>query len=184
LNLYTYVENNPLSYNDPSGKNKKIIQQMVDSGARTGVGGMPGPNLINGLIRSLKQVAKIFDGPDGGTKGKAATSKGKNVKLDYKEVFFEQHPELKGKVVVHHAVEQQVLRKPEYKGLFTEAEMHDYKNLRGIPKEINNDLHLSKIRKDWNKFYKETPNATKEQILNQANVIDSKYGKMFTPPIK
>lgn len=33
--------------------------------------------------------------------------------------------------------------------------MHSLDNLRGIPKEINSDLHLSKIRKEWNKFYKE-----------------------------
>jgi len=105
-------------------------------------------------------------------------------KIDYKGVFFDKHPELKGEVVVHHSVEQQVLRRPEYKGLFTEAEMHDYSNLRGIPNEINSDIHLSKIRKEWNRFYKEYPNATKEQITHQAKVIDSKYGNLFNPPIE
>ncbi len=86
-------------------------------------------------------------------------------KIDYKEVFFKEHPELRGEVWVHHGVEQQVLTKPQTKGLFSYEEMHSLDNLRGIPKEINSDLHLSKIRKEWNKFYKEFPNPTKEQLL-------------------
>ncbi|MBU5316068.1 hypothetical protein KQI30_07270 [Clostridium bornimense] len=81
-------------------------------------------------------------------------------------------------------MEQQVLRKPQTKGLFTEFEMHSLENLRGIPKEINSDLHLSKIRKEWNRFYKEFPNPTKEQLLNKRLEIDKKYGDLFNPPLK
>ena len=61
--------------------------------------------------------------------------------------------------------------------------MHSLDNLRGIPKEINSDLHLSKIRKEWNKFYKEFPNPTKEQLLQKRLDIDKKYGHLFKPPI-
>lgn len=61
--------------------------------------------------------------------------------------------------------------------------MHSLDNLRGIPKEINSDLHLSKIRKEWNKFYKEFPNPTKEQLLQKRLGIDKKYGHLFKPPI-
>ena len=100
------------------------------------------------------------------------------------EFSFDEYPDLKGKVVVHHGVEQQVLRKPQTKGLFTESEMHSLENLRGIPKEINSDLHLSKIRKEWNRFYKEFPNPTKEQLLNKRLEIDKKYGDLFNPPLK
>lgn len=81
-------------------------------------------------------------------------------------------------------MEQQVLRKPQTKGLFTESEMHSLENLRGIPKEINSDLHLSKIRKEWNRFCKQFPNPTKEELLNKRLEIDKKYGDLFNPPLK
>ena len=105
-------------------------------------------------------------------------------KINYKKVFFDEYPELEGKVVVHHGVEQQILKKPQTKHLFTEEEMHSLTNLRGIPKELNSDLHLSKIRKEWNRFYKEVPNPTKEQLLNKRLEIDKKYGELFNPPVK
>ena len=104
-------------------------------------------------------------------------------KIDYKKVFFNENPELEGKVVVHHSVEQQVLTKPQTKGLFTYEEMHALENLRGIPKEINSDIHLSRIRKEWNRFYKEVPNPTKQQLLDKAAEIDSKFGHLFNPPL-
>ena len=105
-------------------------------------------------------------------------------KINYKEVFFKQNPELRGKVVVHHGIEQQVLIRPETKGLFTEIEIHVYENLRGIPNEINSDIHLSQIRKEWNKFYKENPSPTKEQLLQKREEIDKKFGDRFNPPIE
>lgn len=86
-------------------------------------------------------------------------------------------------MIVHHGVEQQVLRRPETKGLFTEEEIHSYDNLRGISKEINSDVHLSKIRKEWNRFYKENPNPTKEQLLQKRLEIDRKFGDKFNSPI-
>lgn len=58
-------------------------------------------------------------------------------------------------------------RKPEAKGLFTPEEIHAYDNLRGIQNQVNSDIHLSKIRKGWNKFYKENPNPIKEQLLEK-----------------
>jgi len=104
----------------------------------------------------------------------------------YKKVFFDAFPALKGKVVVHHAVEQQVWKK--WPGLFDDAFKNSLDNLRGIPKTINSDLHLSKIRIEWNKFYKKFDNAniipTKEQVLEYAKAIDKKWGHLFDPPIK
>lgn len=107
--------------------------------------------------------------------GKAATN-------DYKQTFFEAHPETRGKVVVHHAVEQQV--KTKYPGLVSDAEMHSLGNLRGIPKGINSDLHLSKIRKSWNQFYRNNPNPTKQQLLDHATKIDDQFGHLFDPPVR
>lgn len=88
-------------------------------------------------------------------------------------------------MVVHHAVEQQVLKK--WPGLFDKTFMHSLDNLRGIPKHLNNDLHLSKIRIEWNKFYKKFDNAdlipSKKQVLDYAEAIDNKFGHLFNPPL-
>jgi Protein of unknown function (DUF1557). len=101
--------------------------------------------------------------------------------LCYKRAFFKAFPFLKGKVVVHHAIEQQVLKR--YKGLFTKEEIHALENLRGIPKELNNTLHLSEIRILWNRFYTAFPNATKKQIMDYAKHIDNELGHLFNPPL-
>ncbi|MGY0695009.1 hypothetical protein ACW2QC_19980 [Virgibacillus sp. FSP13] len=101
---------------------------------------------------------------------------------NYRKTFFEAYPELEGSVVVHHAVEQQVLKR--FPNLFSLEEIHALENLRGIPKEINNDIHLSKIRKDWNRFYRNHPNPTKEEVINYMIELDKKYGEKFNPPVK
>ncbi len=66
---------------------------------------------------------------------------GTSISTNYKTTFFSAHPSLEGKVVVHHAVEQQVLTR--YPGVVSESQMHSIENLRGIPKNINSDIHLS-----------------------------------------
>lgn len=97
----------------------------------------------------------------------------------YRTTFFKENPDLRGKVVVHHGVEQQAMRL--YPGEVTWQEMHSLENLRGIPKALNNDLHLSKIRKEWNKFYLQNPEATKLALLRKATEIDRTYGHLFNP---
>ncbi|WP_169713701.1 PrsW family glutamic-type intramembrane protease [Paludifilum halophilum] len=130
------------------------------------------------------------DGSSGGGFGKEPVEKeikpielGHATTKDYRKTFFMHHPELKGEVVVHHAVEQKMLNRfPE---LCSWQEIHSYENLRGIPRELNPDLHLSTIRKEWNQFYKQFrggPGPTKEQVLKKAAEIDIKLGKLFTPP--
>ena len=90
------------------------------------------------------------------------------------------------KVVRHHAVEQQVLTR--YPKVVTRKEMHSMANLRGIPKDKNSDIHLSKIRREWNKFYKKFESQgkfpTKDELLQKATEIDDKYGHLFDPPIR
>ena len=98
---------------------------------------------------------------------------------DYRKTFFEQNPTLKGKVVVHHAVEQKILT--QYQNVFTPSEIHSLENLRGIEFSQNNKLHLSEIRREWNQFYDKNKYATKEQILIFATEMDLKYGHLFTP---
>ncbi|WP_437480466.1 RHS repeat-associated core domain-containing protein [Sorangium sp. So ce1014] len=99
---------------------------------------------------------------------------------NYRDVFFGTHPELRGQVVVHHAVEQQVLKR--YPGLFTEAEIHSLENLRGIPKSANPDVHLSQIRRSWNEFYRTNPSPTRQHVFDFATELDARFGARFHPP--
>src|SRR5690606_12130800 len=101
---------------------------------------------------------------------------------NYRENFRKAHPNVSD-VVVHHAVEQQVQKR--YPGLVSDAELHSGENLRGIPKgQINNRIHLSAIRKEWNEFYRNNPNPTKQDLLDKATEIDDKFGHLFNPPVR
>ncbi|MGW0827428.1 RHS repeat-associated core domain-containing protein, partial [Streptomyces sp. NPDC002845] len=101
---------------------------------------------------------------------------------NYKSTFFKAYPHLKGKVIVHHAVEQQVLKK--YPGLFAKSEINSIDNLRGIPKSANPDLHLSRIRVLWNGFYKTNSAPTRKQVLDYATFVDDFVGGEFDPRIR
>lgn len=101
---------------------------------------------------------------------------------NYRENFFAHHPELRGKVWVHHAVEQQVQRR--YPHLVHPDQLHSYENLRGIPNDINSRVHLGEIRKEWNAFYRNNPSPTQADLLNKATEIDNKYGHLFNPRIR
>jgi hypothetical protein len=117
---------------------------------------------------------------------KKQTSKlGTSATSNYSKTFFDANPKLKGQVVVHHAVEQQVLTK--FPGVVTKSEINSLENLRGIPNSLNSDLHLSKIRVEWNRFYKpfliSGTQPTKAQLLQKATEIDTKFGNQFKPPL-
>ncbi|MFI9355122.1 RHS repeat-associated core domain-containing protein [Streptomyces lydicus] len=115
------------------------------------------------------------------TRGEASV--GHAASHNYKKNFFEAHPELKGQVVVHHAIEQQVLRR--YPGLFSPSEMHSLENLRGIPKgDINSRIHLSEIRVSWNEFYNSHPSPTRQQVLDHATRVDDSLGHWFNPRVR
>jgi hypothetical protein len=103
--------------------------------------------------------------------------------MDYKATFFALNPSLEGKVVIHHAVPQSVLNR--YPGLITDAQLHSFENLRGIPKGLNDTLHNSWIAKEWNEFYRMNPASvmTQEKLLQKATDIDRKFGHLFTPKI-
>jgi len=102
--------------------------------------------------------------------------------FNYRETFFAAHPTTRGQVVVHHAVEQQALTR--YPGIVQPQQMHSLENLRGIPNAINNDVHLSQIRRTWNQFYRTHPNPTQQDLLDQATKIDDILGGQFNPPIR
>lgn len=109
---------------------------------------------------------------------------GISTSTNYRATFFEANPGLEGQVVVHHAVEQQVLSR--LPGVVTESEIHSLENLRGILNALNSDLHLSKIRTEWNRFYKpfeaSGTSPTQAQLLRKATEIDARYGIQFNPP--
>jgi hypothetical protein len=99
---------------------------------------------------------------------------------NYRDVFFAAYPELRGQVVVHHAIEQQILKR--YPGLFTTKEIHSLGNLRGVPRSSNPDVHLSRIRRAWNEFYRSHATPTKQQVLDFAAELDARFGASFQPP--
>ena len=101
---------------------------------------------------------------------------------DYRSTFFEANPGLRGQVVVHHAVEQQVLTR--YPGVVSETQMHSLENLRGIPNARNSDLHLSQIRRECNQLYRQNSNPSAEELLNKATEIDSSYDTQFYPSVR
>jgi hypothetical protein len=129
--------------------------------------GARSPNKVPCISQGVNRTAARF--------GNAAST-------DYRATFFNANPKLQGAVRVHHAVEQQVLKR--YPGVVSEAEMHSLQNLRGIPNELNGKLHLSDIRKAWNQFYRNNPNATSRQLLDEATRIDDLYGHLFRPPVR
>jgi len=130
------------------------------------------PVVAGKVLPALNTATKAADA--GATFGRAAST-------DYRATFFAANPEPEGQVVVHHAVEQQTLKL--YPSQVTEAEIHSLENLRGIPKDINSQVHLSQIRKEWNQFYLANPNATQAQLLQKAAEIDAKFGSQFRPPV-
>lgn len=110
---------------------------------------------------------------------------GTSTRRDYRKTFDEYHPEYESQEkVVHHAVEQVVLTK--YPGVVAPEEIHSIENLRGIPAEVNSEIHLSEIRKMWNRFYKEQRRRgvppTKQEMLDWASHIDQTLGHHFVPP--
>ncbi|MGW0470268.1 RHS repeat-associated core domain-containing protein [Streptomyces coeruleorubidus] len=120
-------------------------------------------------------------GPNVPTRTEASV--GSTTSHSYKKTFFEAHPELKGKVVVHHAIEQQVLKR--YPGLFSADELHSLENLRGIPKgDINSRVHLSQIRVEWNRFYEANPNPSRQEVLDHVTRVDDMLGNWFSPRIR
>jgi hypothetical protein len=116
----------------------------------------------------------------------ATATFGEATSTAYRTTFFNAYPDLQGQVIVHHAVEQQVLKR--YPGIVSQTEIHSLENLRGIPKDINGRVHLRDIRKEWDAFYQQFAKLgkqpTKADLLNKATEIDTMFGKRFMPPVR
>jgi RHS repeat-associated protein len=197
---YSYGINNPIRYTDPSGEIPfdtiwDGLNIVYDLG-KVGVGyATNNPVMVNdGLVDLACDTAALLIpyAPAGSTKMARLSSDvadvtnsasfGASTSKNYKKTFFDANPDAKGNVVVHHAVEQQVQKR--YPGLVSDSQMHSLENLRGIPKSINSDVHLSKIRKEWNRFYRSNAKPSQQQLLDKATEIDNKFGSQFNPPIR
>jgi hypothetical protein len=176
-NVRTSVSN----LSDAEGANVDAITAISSQASDDATVGLPGNGPVDGETGTgTSRIADLLNG-EGGS-GHQATF-GYTDSFDYKKTFFDENPDLEGEVVVHHAVEQQTLRR--YPGTVTPNQMHSLENLRGIPKgEVNSRVHLSQLRKEWNRFYRDNPNPSKQDLLNEATRLDQKYGQEFNPPIK
>lgn len=147
-----------------------------------GVGGFLGKAATTAARRGADEAADAA-----GAAGRAVrrASFGEASTTNYRKTFFDAYPDLEGEVVVHHAVEQRVLK--VYPELVTPSQMHSLENLRGIPRSINSELHLSELRVLWNQFYKQFPLGTQpsvDQLLDYATSIDQQLGHQFLPPVE
>jgi hypothetical protein len=126
-----------------------------------------------GLGDTSRQAPPASGAPSGAASDSAGQYAGARfgqaTSKDYRETFFKAHPHLEGKVIVHHAVEKAMHSR--YPNLVTWEELHSLENLRGIPKELNDRLHLSEIRIMMNEFYRQNPQLTKEMLLKQATEV-------------
>ncbi len=119
--------------------------------------------LAKGKIKWIED-ASILEGKGGKLGEKVLAKSGKEVlegllvgfskaKPDYRKIIDLFLEEAVSKLnVIHHAIEQQVLKR--FPRLFTLEEIHEAANLRTILKgAFNSEVHLSKIRMLWNDFY-------------------------------
>ena len=177
LNLYAYCHNNPVGYVDPSGH----AGEMCDA-KKAAISELKRLGVAEDQIENTYQIIRHgYDSAEETLKA-LQTIYSKN-NIPYRDIFFEKNPSLRGKVWVHHSIEQQVLKL--YPGLFNKVEINAYEMFRGIPKEYNSLIHLNKIRKAWDAFYDMVDSGeiekTRENFLNKAREIDELYGEYFTP---
>jgi hypothetical protein len=66
---------------------------------------------------------------------------------------------------VHHAIELDVLN--QFPQVFAPEELNSLENMRGILPEFNDELHLSRIRTDWNRHYENLRQIISEEGLVQ-----------------
>jgi hypothetical protein len=98
---------------------------------------------------------------------------------EYRDIYLEAHPQYMGideTFVVHHKIPQTLLsRHPDW---FSHNEIHDVKNLVGIPGGSGvHDL----ISIEWKRFLRDCPNISKQQVLQKVKDIDTKFGAEYLP---
>ncbi|OBQ66948.1 hypothetical protein [Mesorhizobium loti] len=101
---------------------------------------------------------------------------------NYRKGYAQANPNVNVKdLVIHHQAEQQLLKRlPNF---LSEKKINSVENLRGIPKDLNDILHLVILRGENDEFYAKYPNPTERQILDHSEMMDKKYGHHFVPPV-
>lgn len=98
---------------------------------------------------------------------------------EYREIYLQANPHYKNyskPFDVHHRIPQDLLtRHPDW---FSHKEIHGADNLVGIPRSTG--AHKL-VNQEWKKFWKDYPNATKQDLLNKVSEIDKKYGADYLP---
>jgi hypothetical protein len=105
---------------------------------------------------------------------------------DYRRIFFDQYPSLKGYgIEVHHAIEKQII--DLWPDLFTYDEVYfDIRNLRGICGDTaKNETHRRDIRNDWDsfstKYLSTNTKPTRMDVIKEARRQDIQYGQLYYP---
>ncbi len=90
-------------------------------------------------------------------------------------------------IVVHHGVEKRCTAYYKHLNL-TQDEIHSLEILRGIPQDLNTEVHLIAIGDIWREFYKKYPEGdvrvTKDMLFAVCKQVDDKFGTIFLPPIR
>lgn len=98
---------------------------------------------------------------------------------EYREIYLQANPHYRNyskPFDVHHRIPQDLLtRHPDW---FSHKEIHDAKNLVGIPRSTR--AH-SLINQEWRRFWDAYPNATKQDLLKKVTEIDKQYGADYLP---
>jgi hypothetical protein len=151
-----------------------------------------GDPLRTHLLASADDYRIVFDSPGStilgadriGARLELKPSAQARLDFNYRNTFFEANPTLiRGDIVVHHGIELQVL--DHYPGLFTAHELNQVGMLRGIPRELNRELHSSGLNFEWRRFYETNPPgvATRRDFFRFMRILDSTYGMYFNPPV-
>jgi len=114
--------------------------------------------------------------------------------------FFAARPELKGKVVIFHALPLSILH--YYPGIFKSTELHDAANMRPVsidrlcstrpyPREsgyifprltaglLFKDARMLSLYKDWQEYFKSHKTTTRAALLAQRAKMEKKYAMLF-----
>jgi hypothetical protein len=108
----------------------------------------------------------------------ADTAKRLTTHFACKDLFFEQYPDLKNRVVVMHFIPPSLSSECGINW----AELHSLRNLKALRlKELQNPK-LNELRAEWLSFIKQShipKHYTRQEILNQADFLENKYSSLF-----
>jgi hypothetical protein len=169
-----------ISGSRPTIAGRKTALEPVQDRQASSSGGKP-PGKAKPQNQRVDPRSKQPPRPGTNLTQRIAKALGSSTTKDYKRTFFARYPALKGKVHVHHRIEQQV--RTLYPGMISESQMHSIENLQGIKLNDVGSLHLRVLRREWTRFYKTHRNGSLEQILDFADDLDRRFGNKFLPPL-